>query len=100
MNKHRGSSFEDFLREEGIYEEVHAIVVKRMLAMEIEKNMTREGITKPEMARRMGTSRSQLDRVLDPKCITVQLDTLVKAARAVGQSVQILFQPLPTRQRG
>ena len=100
MNKHDGSSFDDFLREEGIYEEVHAITLKRMLAGLLQEGMSRKGLTKPEMARRMGTSRSQLDRVLDPRCITIQLDTLVKAARAVGQDVQILFQPLPKQRLG
>ncbi len=100
MNKHEGSSFDDFLREEGLYEEVHAATLKRLVAGLLADGMSRKGLTKPEMARRMGTSRSQLDRVLDPGYVTVQLDTLVKAARAVGQSVHILFEPLPTRSRG
>ena len=55
--------------------------------------MAREGLSKPQMAKRMGTSRSQLDRVLDPRNITIQLDTLIRAARAVGQDVSILFKP-------
>jgi hypothetical protein len=96
-NKHRGSTFDDFLWEEGVYEEVHAATLKRMVADLLEQGMQREGLTKPEMARRMGTSRSQLDRVLDPAYVTIQLDTLMKAARAVGQNVRILFEPLPTR---
>ena len=100
MNKHRGSTFDDFLREDGIYEEVHAATLKRMVAALLEEGMTREGITKPEMARRMGTSRSQLDRVLDPAYVTIQLDTLMKAARAIGQSVRIRFEPLPGRRSG
>jgi antitoxin HicB len=100
MNRHRGSDFDDFLREEGIYEEVHAATVKRVIAGLLEEGMVREGLTKPEMARRMGTSRSQLDRVLDPRYVTIQLDTLMKAARAVGQDVRILFEPLPAAARG
>jgi transcriptional regulator with XRE-family HTH domain len=100
MNKHRGSSFDDFLREEGLYEEVHAATLKRIVAGLLQEGMSREGITKPEMARRMGTSRSQLDRVLDPSYVTIQLDTLMKAARAVGQNVRILFEPLPAAERG
>jgi transcriptional regulator with XRE-family HTH domain len=95
MNKHRGTSFDDYLREEGVYEEVHSATIKHVVARLLEESMTREGVTKPEMARRMGTSRSQLDRVLDPGYVTIQLDTLMKAARAVGQSVKILFEPLP-----
>ena len=99
MNKHTGSSFDDFLREEGIFEEVRAATLKRMVARLLAEGMSRKGLTKPEMARRMGTSRSQLDRVLDPSYVTIQLDTLMKAAHAVGQTVQILFEPLPTRSR-
>ena len=100
MNKHRGSSFDDYLREEGVYEEVHSASIKRVLARLLVESMAREGVTKPEMARRMGTSRSQLDRVLDPKYVTIQLDTLMKAARALGQNVKILFEPLPRAERG
>lgn len=100
MNKHEGSSFEDFLREDGLYEEVHAAALKKVVARLIEEGMIREGITKPEMARRMGTSRSQLDRVLDPANVTIQLDTLFKAARAVGRSVCVTFEPLAASSRG
>ncbi|MBX5460582.1 MAG: XRE family transcriptional regulator [Steroidobacteraceae bacterium] len=96
-NKHRGSSFDNFLREEGVYEATQAAAVKRVIAELLREGMARERISKPEMARRMGTSRSQLDRVLDPDYVTIQLDTLIKAARAVGRDVQILFKPLPAR---
>ena len=73
----------------------HAIAVKRELATEIERCMRSEGLSKPRMARRMGTSRSQLDRVLDPKCIAIQLDTLVRAAMAVGRNLEIQFHARP-----
>jgi predicted XRE-type DNA-binding protein len=73
----------------------HAMAVKRELATQIERCMRSEGLSKPRMARRMGTSRSQLDRVLDPKCVGIQLDTLVKAALAVGRSLEIQFQARP-----
>lgn len=99
MNKHRGSTLDDFLREEGVYEEVHAATLKRMVADLLRQGMEREGLSKPEMARRMGTSRSQLDRVLNPANVTIQLDTLMKAARAVGQNVRILFEPIHDRAR-
>jgi predicted XRE-type DNA-binding protein len=69
----------------------HATAVKRELAAEIERCMRSEGLSKPRMARRMGTSRSQLDRVLDPECTAIQLDTLVKAALAVGRNLEIEF---------
>jgi len=92
MNKHRGSDFDQFLKEEGTYEEVHAAALKQVVSRLLQEGMAREGITKPEMARRMGTSRSQLDRVLDPANVTIQLDTLFKAARAVGRSVRVSFE--------
>lgn len=69
----------------------HAMAVKRELALAIERRMKSEGLSKPRMAQRMGTSRSQLDRVLDPRCVAIQLDTLVKAAHAVGRNLEILF---------
>jgi predicted XRE-type DNA-binding protein len=69
----------------------HAMAVKRDLALQIERCMKSKGLSKPRMAQRMGTSRSQLDRVLDPKCTAIQLDTLVKAAQAVGRNLQIQF---------
>jgi hypothetical protein len=93
VNKHSGSSFDDFLKKENIYEAVQAAAVKRVIAELLEEGMAREGLSKPQMAKRMGTSRSQLDRVLDPSNITIQLDTLIKAARAVGRDVSIRFKP-------
>lgn len=83
-----GSSFENFLKEEGIYEEVTAQAVKRVLAWQIEQAMRAEGITKKEMARRMRTSRSQLDRLLDPGNDKVLLAT-VHAAAAVGRRLTL-----------
>ncbi len=65
-NPHIGSTFSDFLKEEGIYEDVTAHAVKRVLAWQIQHEMKRQGITKVEMAKRMKTSRAQLDRLLDP----------------------------------
>jgi len=100
MNKHRGSSFDAFLKEDGVYEETQAAAVKRVVAELLEEGMRREGLSKPEMARRMGTSRSQLDRVLDPRYVTIQLDTLIKAARAVGRDVGIVFKPSAEIARG
>jgi antitoxin HicB len=73
----------------------HAMALKRELATEIERCMRSEGLSKPRMAQKMGTSRSQLDRVLDPRCIAIQLDTLVRAAMAVGRSLEIQFQSRP-----
>lgn len=97
MNKHRGSDFDEFLKEEHIYEATQAAAVKRVVAELLAEGMKRERISKPEMAKRIGTSRSQLDRILDPAYVTIQLDTLIKAARAVGQDVRILFRPARAR---
>jgi antitoxin HicB len=88
-NRHIGSSFSDFLKEEGIYEEVTAHAVKRVLAWQITQAMKAQGITKVEMAKRMKTSRAQLDRLLDPKNDKVQLDTVQRAAAAVGRKLHM-----------
>jgi antitoxin HicB len=88
-NMHTGSRFDDFLKEEGIFEEVQAKAIKRALAEQLEESMHSAKLSKLEMARKMATSRSQLDRILDPENVSVQLDTLIKAARAVGKEVEI-----------
>ncbi len=88
-NRHIGSSLDDFLKEEGIFEEATAQAVKRVLAWQLEKAMTERGISKSEMARRMGTSRAHLDRFLHPANDKVQLDTIQKAAAAVGRRLVI-----------
>ncbi len=86
---HIGSSFEDFLKAEGVYEESSALAIKRALAWQLESAMSKERLTKNEMARRMHTSRSQLDRILDPNNDKIQLDTVFKAARALGREVRL-----------
>jgi antitoxin HicB len=84
-NKHAGSSFNEFLRSEGLYEEVTALAWKRVLSWEVTEAMKKEGISKSEMAKRMRTSRSQLERLLDPENPNVLLETVQKAASAVGK---------------
>ena len=88
-NPYTGSDFDDFLKEEGVYEEVHAKALKRSLSEQLEDSMQAAKLTKVGMAQKMETSRSQLDRVLDPNNTSIQLDTLIKAARAVGKVVEI-----------
>lgn len=88
-NRHIGSSLDEFLKDEGIYEEATTRAVKEVLAWQIEKAMKDQRISKAEMARRMGTSRAHLDRFLDPENDKVQLDTIQKAAAAVGRRVLI-----------
>jgi DNA-binding phage protein len=83
-----GSSFDDFLKEEGIYEEVTARAIKRVIARQLGALMQSERLTKSEMAKRMQTSRAQLDRLLDPDNESVTLGTLARAAEAVGRQLR------------
>lgn len=94
-NPHTGSNFDDFLKEESLFEEVHAKALKRALAEQIEDGMQAARLTKMAMAEKMATSRSQLDRVLDPNNVSIQLDTLIRAARAVGKVVEIRIKRMP-----
>ena len=84
-----GSSFDDFLREEGIYEEPTLAATKKVLAMQISEQLKKQHISKTSMAKRMHTSRSALDRLLDPKCESVTLQTLDKAARCLGRQLKV-----------
>ncbi len=95
--KHVGSSFEDFLKEEDIFEEATTRAIKRVLAWQITTEMKTQGISKVEMARRMGTSRSQLDRFLDPDNDKVLLETVQRAATAVGKRVSISLEEISKR---
>ncbi|MDL5053625.1 helix-turn-helix transcriptional regulator [Oscillatoria laete-virens NRMC-F 0139] len=79
-NKHRGGRFEDFLKEEGLYDEIEQVAEKRALALQLQKAMKEEDITKAELARRMHTSRAVVDRLLDPENKSVTLISLHKAA--------------------
>jgi antitoxin HicB len=87
--KNIGSTFDSFLREEGIYEEVSAAAIKRGVARQIEEAMKQKGLTKSAMARLMHTSRAALDRLLDPDNDAVTLNTLQKAAAVVGRELRL-----------
>ena len=84
-----GSAFDDFLKEDGIYEEVTTCALKRVLARQLAALMQNEGLSKSELARRMETSRAQLDRLLDPENDSVTLSTLTRAAKAVGRQLRM-----------
>jgi len=86
---HSGSSFDSFLEQEGIREEVEAVAIKRVLAWQLEQAMRKQQKTKQAMARQLHTSRSQLDRLLDPRNVSVTLDTITRAARVLGKRVII-----------
>lgn len=89
VRDHSGSTFDSFLEEEGIREEVEAVAIKRVLAWQLEQAMQEQQKTKQAMAKQLHTSRSQLDRLLDPQNISVTLDTITRAARALGKRVII-----------
>ena len=84
-----GQTFDDFLKEQGSYEQTTEQAVKRVLAFQLSEAMNRQGISKAEMARRLHTSRSQLDRLLDPAHDGVTVGILARAARAVGRELRL-----------
>jgi len=84
-----GSSFDDFLKEEGIYEEVTARAIKRVISRQLQGLMEKQKLTKSQLAKRMQTSRAQLDRLLDPDNESVTLGTLTRAAQAVGRRLKL-----------
>ena len=84
-----GPLFEDFLREQGTYEGTSERAVKRVLAFQLAAVMAEQKLTKIELARRLETSRSQLDRLLDPDNDGVTLAALARAAQAVGRSIKV-----------
>lgn len=90
-NPHHGSDFDDFLKEEGILEEVEAVALKRVLVFQINKIMEEKQLTRSELAREMGTPMSQIDRLLDPENDSVTLRTLLKAAKALGKRLEMAF---------
>jgi antitoxin HicB len=87
--EHTGSTFDSFLEEEGIREEVEAVAVKRVISWQLEQAMRKKNKTKKALARELSTSRSQLDRLLDPENTAVSLDTISRAARALGKRLII-----------
>ncbi|MBD3799767.1 XRE family transcriptional regulator [Sulfuricurvum sp.] len=84
-----GSSFDDFLQEEGMFVEAEAVAVKRVIAFQLEEAMAKEHITKTEMAKRMNTSRSAINRLLDPLNTSITLATIESAVAAIGKRLQI-----------
>ena len=91
MDEHIGSSFDDFLEEEGILAESEAVAVKRVIAYQLSLVMEKQHISKAAMARQMKTSRSALERLLDPQNTSITLQTLERAAHAIGKRLRIEF---------
>jgi antitoxin HicB len=92
-NPHAGGNFDDFLKEEGIFEQVEALALKRALALRVQDLMTGQKLTKVAMASRMATSRAAVNRLLDGENTSVTLGTLNRAARALGRKVKIELVP-------
>ena len=87
--KHRGSSFESFLKKQGLHEEVYAAALRRVVALKMADLMKQKRINKSAMARRMRTSRAAIHRLLDPENTSVTLGTLNRAAGCLGRKVKI-----------
>ena len=90
-NTHLGSSFEDFLKEENLFDEAEAIAIKRVIAQHIEEEMRMKDLNKVSLAKKMATSRSSLDRLLDPANTSVSLKTLLKATHVFGKKLVVAF---------
>ena len=84
-----GQYFDDFLKEQGTYEDTTEQAVKRVLAFQLSEEMKKQGISKVKMARRLCTSRSQLERLLDPDNNGVTVGVLDRAAKAVGRKLRL-----------
>lgn len=88
-NRHRGPTLDSFLREEGVRDEFKAMVAKEAIAWQLQQAMKARGISKKRLAEMMATSRTQVDRILDPKAGNVTLETLQRAARIVGRELRV-----------
>jgi DNA-binding Xre family transcriptional regulator len=87
--EHLGSNLDDFLEEEGILAEAEAVAVKRVLAFQLTQLMAEQKVSKSEMARRMNTSRTAVERLLNPESEAATLSTLEKAASALGKRLRV-----------
>ena len=90
-NKHIGSSFDDFLEEEGTLAEAQAIAVARVLAWEVNQYLTEHNTSKTAFAKMLATSRMQVNRLVDPDDTSVNLKTMAKVAEAMGKKLELRF---------
>jgi len=90
-DKHIGSNFDDFLKKEGLLAETEAVAIKRVIAFQLTELMQQDKITKTAMAKRVQTSRASIDRLLDPHNESLTLQTLERAALALGKRLEINF---------
>ena len=88
-NRHRGSTLDDFLKEEGLLAECEAVAIKRVVAWQLEKEMKRRRITRAKLASRMKTNRSVLDRLFSENDSAVSLQLLERTAMALGRKLKV-----------
>lgn len=88
-NKHKGTSFDSFLEEEDLLDDAEAVAVKRVISYGLQQIMKEKNLSKTEMAAKMDTSRSALERLLDPDNTSITLHTLVKAAHVLGKKLEL-----------
>ena len=86
---HIGSNFDNFLKEEGLLEEVTTSAIKRVISYQLKKAMEERNVTKQKLADMMSTSRASLDRLLNPENTSITLKTLGKAAHALGKKIVV-----------
>jgi antitoxin HicB len=98
-NKHHGSTLQSLFEELGELEEVRAMAAKRVLAMDVERRMKKLGLTTTTLAERMGTSRSQVHRILNEDDTGVTLRVLLRLADVLGMKLQIGLEPSASRGR-
>ena len=88
-SKHLGTNFDDFLKQEGNLAEIEAAAVKRVVTFQIEQMMKKNHLSKTKLAGKMHTSRSALDRLLDPSNVSITLQTLERAALALDKRLKV-----------
>lgn len=93
-NPRAGSSFDDFPKADGIYEDIQNAAIKKVLSAKLEAAMFEQSISKTDMAKRLNTSRSQLDRLLDPDNETITLQTASRAASVLRMTLEINLSPI------
>src|SRR3954470_22313182 len=86
---HSGSTFDSFLEEEGLLQAAEAVAIKRVIAWKLSETMAASRVTKKAMAERLRTSRAQVDRLLDPANVAVSLESVAKAAHALGKRIRV-----------
>lgn len=89
MNRYIGSDFDDFLQQAGLLAEVEAVALKRVLAFQFQQEMERRHISRTEMARKTETSDASVSSLLDPNDVSVTLQMLEQAARALGKTLKV-----------